>query len=97
MSHNKNFEEDKMIEQVEMPTKDEVEEIETSIQYGVVTDCLKLNVRETPDKAANVLAIVNCLDELQVNLKDSTDDWYAVCTSSGIEGFCMKPFVAIRQ
>lgn len=25
------------------------------------------------------------------------DDWYAVCTAAGIEGFCMKKFVAVRQ
>lgn len=45
---------------------------------GVVTDCLKLNIREKPSK-------------------DSNDDWYAVCTATGIEGFCMKKFVAVRQ
>lgn len=31
------------------------------------------------------------------DMGDSNDDWYAVCTAAGIEGFCMKKFVAVRQ
>lgn len=65
--------------------------------FGVVTDCLKLNIREEPTKDSAVVAIVTCLDELKIDVNTSTDDWYAVCTASGIEGFCMKKFVAVRQ
>ena len=25
------------------------------------------------------------------------NDWYAVCTVAGIEGFCMKKFIAVRE
>lgn len=64
---------------------------------GVVTDCLKLNIREKPSKGSRVVAIVTCLDELEISMGDSNDEWYAVCTAAGIEGFCMKKFVAIRQ
>lgn len=65
--------------------------------YGVVTNCLRLNIRKTPDKDSEVVVIATCLDELRVDPTASTDDWYAVCTASGMEGFCMKKFVAIRQ
>ena len=64
---------------------------------GVVTDCLKLNIRENPSKDSRVVTIVTYLDELEVDMGDSNDDWYAVCTATGIEGFCMKKFVAVRQ
>ena len=64
---------------------------------GVVTDCLKLNIREKPSKSSRVVAIVTCLDELEISMGDSNDEYYAVCTAAGIEGFCMKKFVAIRQ
>lgn len=38
------------------------------------------------DAARNVIGVVtDCLN------------WYAVCTATGIEGFCMKKFVAVRQ
>lgn len=64
---------------------------------GVVTDCLKLNIREKPSKDSRVVTVVTCLDELKIDMGDSNDDWYAVCTATGIEGFCMKKFVAVRQ
>ena len=64
---------------------------------GVVTDCLKLNIRKEPNKDSDVVVIVACLDELKIDPDASTDDWYAVCTVTGIEGFCMKKFVAVRQ
>ena len=76
-----------------------VEESEEAVEdiIGVVTDCLKLNIRKEPDKDSDVVVIVTCLDELKIDLNNSTDDWYAVCTVAGIEGFCMKKFVAVKQ
>lgn len=62
---------------------------------GIVTDCLKLNIRKEPNKDSEVVAVVNCTDNLVVDTKKSTDGWYAVSTVSGIDGFCMKKFVAI--
>lgn len=77
------------------PVTETVEEV--AEVFGVVTDCLRLNIREEPTKDSAVAAIVTCLDELKIDPDNSTDDWYAVCTASGVEGFCMKKFVAIRQ
>lgn len=83
---------------------DNIEERETRLcedaarnVIGVVTDCLKLNIREKPTKDSRVVTVVTCLDELEIDMGDSNDDWYAVCTATGIEGFCMKKFVAVRQ
>lgn len=64
---------------------------------GIVTDCLKLNIRKEPDKDSEVVVVVTCLDELKIDPDASTNDWYAVCTAAGMEGFCMKKFVAVRQ
>ena len=64
---------------------------------GVVTDCLKLNIREKPSKDSRVVTVVTCLDKLEIEIGDSNDDWYAVCTATDIEGFCMKKFVAVKQ
>lgn len=74
----------------------EIEEVSEEI-IGVVTDCLRLNIRMKPCKDSEVVAIATCLDELRIDCEESTDDWYAVCTVAGIEGFCMKKFVAVRQ
>lgn len=77
------------------PVTETVEEV--AEVFGVVTDCLRLNIREEPTKDSAITAIVTCLDELKIDPDNSTDDWYAVCTASGVEGFCMKKFVAVRQ
>ncbi len=85
-----------LVDSTEIPEDIKVEEVVEDI-IGVVTDCLKLNIRKEPNKDSDVVVIVTCLDELKIDPDASTDDWYAVCTASGIEGFCMKKFVAVKQ
>ncbi len=98
MSH-KHYEDTVLADSAEIAEDDKVEEIEEVAEeiIGVVTDCLKLNIRKEPRKDSEVAAIVTCLDELKIDPDASIDDWYAVCTAAGIEGFCMKKFVAVRQ
>lgn len=62
------------------PVTETVEEV--AEVFGVVTDCLRLNIREEPTKDSPVAAIVTCLDELKIDPENSTDDWYAVGRSS---------------
>lgn len=94
MSH-KHYEDPVLADSAEIVEDTPVEEIEEEVKelIGVVSDCLRLNVRKEPSKDSEVVAIVNCLNELKIDLDTSTDDWYAVCTAAGIEGFCMKQFV----
>lgn len=61
---------------------------------GKVAGCAKLNVRKTPSKDGEVLAIINEGSEVVINKIKSTMDFYAVCTATGVEGFCMKKFIA---
>ena len=65
--------------------------------FGIVTNCLKMNIYNDPNENSEAITNVNCLDQVMVDPDSSTDEWYAVCTSFGIEGFCMKKFVAICQ
>ncbi len=65
--------------------------------FGVITDCLKLNVRKEPKIDADVLTIIPALSKVQVDTGDSTDEFYKVCTETGIEGFCMKKYVALQR
>lgn len=97
MSHQ-NYE-DPILEDFDEVVEEQVVEAEEKADalFGVVTDCLKLNIREEPDKDSDVMTVVTCLEELMIDMEKSTDDWYAVCTVSGLEGFCMKKFVAVRQ
>lgn len=66
---------------------------------GVVTDCLKLNVRSTPTDSSgkgNVVTTIECLTEVVIDMEGSTDRFYKICTASGIEGFCMRQYIAVR-
>lgn len=62
---------------------------------GVVTGCGKLNIRKEPNTSAAILCEVTLKSELVIDPDKSTDDWYSVCTPAGVEGFCMKKFVAL--
>lgn len=64
---------------------------------GIVTNCLRLNVRKKPDPEAEVLTIIDALSEVVVDMNASTDKFYKVCTAAGIEGFCMKKYIAFRK
>lgn len=98
MSH-KYREDPVLVDSVEIAEDTRVEENEEAVEeiIGVVTDCLRLNIRKEPNKDSEVAAIVNCLDEVKIDPETSTDEWYAVCTVAGIEGFCMKKYIAVRQ
>lgn len=98
MSHA-HHEDPVLVDSTEIAEDIRVEENEEAVEniIGVVTDCLKLNIRKEPNKDSDVVVVVTCLDELKIDLDASTDDWYAVCTVAGIEGFCMKKFIAVRQ
>jgi len=73
-------------------TNDEIE----GIKIGLVSNCKKLNVREKPTVEAPVVCKIVCQTELMIDEKESTEEFYKVCTAVGIEGFCMKKFIAIQ-
>lgn len=64
---------------------------------GIVTDCQVLNIRTTPSGDAGIPCTVHALSELMINLAESTEEFYKVCTAAGVEGFCTKKYVAIKQ
>ena len=63
---------------------------------GVVVDCVKLNVRKSPAADATILAEISVGTKVQIIDKESTKDFYHVCTATGIDGFCMKKFIKIK-
>lgn len=60
---------------------------------GFVTNCSKLNVRVNPDVTAEVVCILDSATEVVINLDNSTNEWFSICTAAGVEGFCMRKFV----
>ena len=62
---------------------------------GVVHNCEKLNIRKKPDKDADVLCTLNSGTEVLIN--DANEDFYSVVTESGIDGYCMKQYVKVKE
>lgn len=73
------------------------EETIEEAKIGIVTDCMNLNIRKAPDPDAGILCQITCLSEVLVDKAGSTDDFYKVCTAAGVDGFCMKRYIRIRQ
>ena len=64
---------------------------------GSVVDCNTLNVRKEPSIESEVLCEISWSTELMVYEDESTDEFYKICTASGIEGYCMKKFISINS
>lgn len=71
-------------------------EVMKNFVVGVVTDCLKLNVRKEPSADAKVLVIIDALSEVMVDVDASTKDFYKV-TAGSVEGFCMRKYIALKK
>lgn len=66
------------------------------IRSVTIKDCNKLNVRKDPNKESKVLCVIDKNTEFTVNLTKSTEDFYKVTLSNGVEGYCMKEFISIK-
>ena len=73
----------------------EVENVAETVS-GVVSGCEKLNMREDSNKESKIITVLTKDAEVKVNLTESTEDFYKVCTASGLEGYCMKKFIVVK-
>lgn len=64
---------------------------------GVVTDCLRVAVYREPRANSGIVKVVTALTRVTVDLEKSTDGFYRISTSKGIQGYCMKKFIAVRR
>lgn len=77
---------------VETPVEEKV-----AIYVGKIRDCDKLNVREEPTMNAKVLCKLDKGAEVQIDKTGSTREFYKICTSSGVIGYCMKKYMTIKK
>ena len=70
-----------------------VEEAPTS--FGIVSNCVQLNVRKKPDKKSDVVCILNYNEEVTINDSES-DKWFEITTKNGVKGCCMKEYIKIK-
>jgi uncharacterized protein YgiM (DUF1202 family) len=75
------------------PDKAPIEDVKE--KRGVVSNCLKLNVRCEASVDSDVVCEITASTELMIDETNSTKDFYKVYTAAGAEGFCMKKFITI--
>lgn len=61
-----------------------------------VVNCLRLHVHSEPDPNSEIICKVRYATEVEIDMQNSTDKFYKICTAIGAEGFCEKEFVTIK-
>lgn len=84
------FDEDAKDIIAEEVTEDAIETVS-----GKVFKCVKLNIREEANINSKSIGVLDEGTEVQVVEDESTDTFYKVVTLTGMEGYCMKNFVAV--
>lgn len=69
--------------------------VENNEVIGKISGFEKLYVRKEASKNSEPVGIVTDKDDLSIDVARSTDDFYKVITSNGLEGYCVKEFVKI--
>lgn len=62
---------------------------------GVVDGCDQLYVRAEASIDSEPLGIIKRDTVVRIYESESTEDFYSVCTETGLTGFCMKKFISI--
>lgn len=75
----------------------ESQKVEEAVQtVGFVDNCEHLRVRKESNVDSEELCIISKLSEVVIDLDNSTDYFYKVKTSEGVEGYCMKKFITVK-
>ena len=82
------------VEEVDESQNEVIEET-NSDKIGKIFGYEKLYVRKEPSVDSEPVGIVTLNDDLAIDEYHSTDDFYKVYTSNGLEGYCVKKFVRI--
>ena len=69
--------------------------VENNEIIGKINGFKNLYVRKEASKDSEPVGIVTDKDDLSIDVAHSTDDFYKVITSNGLEGYCVKEFVKI--
>lgn len=103
----KSYDKKEIIEPVDVDEEDVIsveelleaseEQVKASTVLGVVTECVKLRVRSTPEVADNVICEILLASEVLVDLDESTEEYYKVTTEFGVKGYCMKQYINIGK
>ena len=64
---------------------------------GIVSDCKKLRVRNAPGLDSDIICEIEAGSIVEIDEVNSTEEFYKVCTETGIDGYCMKKFIKVES
>ena len=62
---------------------------------GVVSGCTVLNVRSKASATSEVASSIQVGSEVVIDEANSTEEFYKVGISAGVEGYCMRKYITI--
>lgn len=80
---------------INVPMPEPEPEVEKTLK-GVVSGCVKLNIRKAPKTTAPIVCTVNARTVLEIVNGEMVDGWYKVITETGAEGYCMVQYIIIK-
>ena len=97
----KNYDKTETVEQVENPIDDtpiETEPIKPAKPEPIegTVGCEKLNVRSDATIDSEPVGVINRDSKVFIYEDESTEEFYKVCTATGLEGYCMKKFISVQ-
>jgi len=67
-----------------------------NMMTGVVT-CLRLHIHTEPDLESEIVCKVRYLTEVEIDLENSTDEFYKISVAIGAEGYSQKEYITIKK
>lgn len=64
---------------------------------GVVDTYDEAIVRDKPTVFGDPVCILRHMAKVMIDEKESTKDFYKICTPAGVEGYCLKFYLTIEQ
>lgn len=87
--------EEEITEEPELEIEEEVKEEPEKLLMGKV-NCKALYVRQSPSQEAAPVGTIKQDQQVMIVESESTETFYSICTENGLEGFCMKQFIAVQ-
>ena len=95
-NHKEQIVEEIVEEDVPEVEEESLDTISKPICFGFVDNCESLRIRQVPNPVGEILTTISSGTEVEIDLDNSTNDFYKVCTATGLDGYCMKKFITLR-
>lgn len=64
---------------------------------GVVDFFNDATVRDKPSVFGDLVCLLKNGSVVEIDEKTSTKDFYSICTSAGVEGYCLKMYLTVEE